>query len=1804
MKVYRKGMPIAGLDIMKYTYSGKDMGERSITATIKSAYPLGLQIGDYVVMDMNNLLKGGTDKYMGGIYLEKFYMYNLPTIKKRSSKYSTGDAFETTVQFYPRQYELGIVQMRDFITAEATASNIIYTGFENVTFFGGAKMLLDKIVACLNNAHDNGTIDGTWDYVLADGVNEELNPALNQFTFVFNGNSVMEALQFLNKEEYCNTTFFINERTIYVGTKRPYLCSVDMRKQIIDNPLMLKYGKTSHENIDIDHGGLFDITKAIGSKSPITRLYAYGTNRNLNRYYCSDRITSGRYVNKLMLPSFSEDGVTDYLDSDDETIAKFGIREGTKTFEDIYPSLRYMTYGDLRKIKYVIKVRCNADDEGKDLSMHSISDANTLAIARVQCYKVVPSSHNSEINTLVESWPDHPIAVSVHAAGKIVKTIIHTGEDEQKAQDPVLPTRNGAIVPGAAFLVHMPEWKDIDGKGTETYGESKTSSSFGTHRRVWFDKPTDDESWEGLHPTEDGQDIANRHRIIYEDTFWLTDIYKFEKFDQTHFNRDGYSAYCWARFNNRDKYPDSTLVNEVVYVEPIVLSDTSWNMEAGFYQRGFDVYLRDVGFEIDEQNDFGEMVHAIMGDVKMSFLDGMLAGREYNVQKFVNSSQDSVIPAYNVSGKLNDGTGDSPISFFEPSDNNGSDVPRTAFDAGAMWRIRLVRAAEGEEENYGLIIPTKEINAEPGDHVVLLDIQMPDIYIKSAEERLRIEAQKYLDRVDCGDVSYSVSIDKVRFNQIPNYAKQMREGVTVRIADEDIQVGTDVREKPMFTSKGGVKTSVHVKAFLQKYLTPEYVYHKEVKSETTVYESQFNVLVEKDHVNDFLNNREILMSDEKGEEKTIRFYGTSLLDKNSYTYLFDDKRFPSKALTDDNYDLYIVMTYSPNDVAGVHNIGYRILKTLNVLPELGENIFVQNDTIIEFDGDYVYKVLFEMDMDIEKRVRGYYIMKPDGTTYKIEDIIEEDCEYHGHVATVVFSLPSSYSIVGGAKFCVEIEYDGTNDNAITLYSVIRKNINAKGSHVDYVDMVVESVNVEIDDNTRDDDNRIVDVVPEPIRTVQANLKVKTQSSAWAELTGAVDEVKNEQELHAATIASIVQSARKNYINLLNLRNNIFDPDGTCTDTFVQTMMLQVGADSMNYMLEKTGVGVDGTTSNIDMPNNSIKIGADILHHYVYTQGGQGGNWVISAMPSYVNLDPSNPVYYIAIKASKDQNIAEWIVEPVQHMVNEDTNNWYFNYGILTLDGSKFSLMETRGNAYMYGDNLVCGKISDLAHRSWFDLTKGDFVLGSSDPDNPDAFAKLKYVNGTLTISGLPDEQHIQEVMDKLAEIETQNIGGENLSEVSKLNGESEMIAKLESGTQYVFSAMHHGGSFNLMLYTRRAEIIEAFNFTVEKRVTTVFSTPNYFGDILLSLEANDEDASMTNIMVQKGNKATEYQEYVKHITDAIKGTTEVTGGLILSNALMLRDENNQVKAGMSGLIEDDNDVAMWAGGTYAQALLNQVAVLLTKSGVGSRIGCFRVVSDTEVEVISQYGRIGIDTAEGSIRIYDSNGDEKVVLSTRNIEDTGALPSNPVTGQYTTLPTQKVDGYRNDWEYNNFGPTFNISTYSKFVITQSGSIRTDNIVTRMADKVVSAGGGKIQFGIRKGEHGEFVAISSDINWVYNGRVSLPFYQNTSLNLTAGNWQFCVRMTSRPSTAPDSIGRPISASANLLGDTIHYEIAANFKPKTVIGINGFCTAYDGRHFFKIVNTSSGQLISAPGLRSFSQDMETGDIYQDEDGFVKIV
>lgn len=115
-----------------------------------------------------------------------------------------------------------------------------------------------------------------------------------------------------------------------------------------------------------------------------------------------------------------------------------------------------------------------------------------------------------------------------------------------------------------------------------------------------------------------------------------------------------------------------------------------------------------------------------------------------------------------------------------------------------------------------------------------------------------------------------------------------------------------------------------------------------------------------------------------------------------------------------------------------------------------------------------------------------------------------------------------------------------------------------------------------------------------------------------------------------------------------------------------------------------------------------------------------------------------------------------------------------------------------------------------------------------------------------------------------------------------------------------------------------------------------------------------------------------------YLKTALQGSTEIAGGLLMTNLLMLKNEKNKVTAGMSGLTGTETNpekVLLWGGGTYKEALkaiqgLSSLPVLLTKAGAGSNIGCLKVMSDNKT--------IMVTGAEGSMNVVITSETSKYI----------------------------------------------------------------------------------------------------------------------------------------------------------------------------------------------------------------------------------
>ena len=288
--VYSKDGEEERCRLKKLEYSGTFMNERAVTATFESEHEIGFEIFDYI-------------EYRG----ERFELEAEPTVKKLSSV-----QYEYELRFVSYKYELERCEMRDLVLNDNKA---VYPTPLSFSFTGNVRYLTERIQANLDELYGKGV----WSIEVAEGTeSEEKNITIAQ-------QNCWNALSMVNTTYGLN--FQIKGRKITVGGEQ----------SVVD--YTFEYGKGK---------GLYEIERVADTNTAIiTKLRAFGSDRNLDYSYpkkpeWADSVLGNTFVFsplRLMLPSFKQDGKTDYILAEESVIEEYGIREASVIYDDIYPSI-------------------------------------------------------------------------------------------------------------------------------------------------------------------------------------------------------------------------------------------------------------------------------------------------------------------------------------------------------------------------------------------------------------------------------------------------------------------------------------------------------------------------------------------------------------------------------------------------------------------------------------------------------------------------------------------------------------------------------------------------------------------------------------------------------------------------------------------------------------------------------------------------------------------------------------------------------------------------------------------------------------------------------------------------------------------------------------------------------------------------------------------------------------------------------------------------------------------------------------------------------------------------------------------------------------------------------------------------------------------------------------------------------------------------------------------------------------------------------------------------------------------------
>lgn len=469
----------------------------------------------------------------------------------------------------------------------------------------------------------------------------------------------------------------------------------------------------------------------------------------------------------------------------------------------------------------------------------------------------------------------------------------------------------------------------------------------------------------------------------------------------------------------------------------------------------------------------------------------------------------------------------------------------------------------------------------------------------------------------------------------------------------------------------------------------------------------------------------------------------------------------------------------------------------------------------------------------------------------------------------------------------------------------------------------------------------------------------------------------------------------------NIKKALDIADGSTVigDKFIETMMLRIGADSTNYTLTKTstsGNRMQNLQWSVDDSNVKLNVSeGENLHHSVYYWTDPLDNrtktydWAITKpIDSIINVSKTSTTpYYLYIKCSKTSNTAEWLATATARSL-QDSLYYYFPFGTV-VDPSTKTLVEVRGNTKIVGDRIITGKLESNTGNSFFDLDNGQFALGV-DQNNPTdldkaAFSfdgskvhiggnlgleykwnKQEYIDSfNLSISNIPSKTYIGEVPGLARYLCNTKTGGK--FQIKYSNG------SLPSGIDYSLEENTFGidGNFPYFICIGEPNIDpethkltnSLYDFTDQGEMYTCEFTIKESQDIYIIRGTTDKNGERYNFSNPDDDPNRDLCFYIRNIYinkwspimedqglrgSLSAGSTDISGGLVLTNCLGVRNSAGVVTAGINGIHDNNNKTAFWAGSNIDEK--EEAPVKITADGIGSKIGPLTVKDQDSVTI--------------------------------------------------------------------------------------------------------------------------------------------------------------------------------------------------------------------------------------------------------------
>ena len=124
--------------------------------------------------------------------------------------------------------------------------------------------------------------------------------------------------------------------------------------------------------------------------------------------------------------------------------------------------------------------------------------------------------------------------------------------------------------------------------------------------------------------------------------------------------------------------------------------------------------------------------------------------------------------------------------------------PVSQTDARKGYRLTLKRV---QDTVIGMVYPNKRFEIEPGDQFVITGINLPDVYVEAAEQRLLEDAKKFLRKYGHTLYTYEPKIDNEFMAHHKAVSDHITEGMLFPFEDADLGVAGNIPIRHLSTRR-------------------------------------------------------------------------------------------------------------------------------------------------------------------------------------------------------------------------------------------------------------------------------------------------------------------------------------------------------------------------------------------------------------------------------------------------------------------------------------------------------------------------------------------------------------------------------------------------------------------------------------------------------------------------------------------------------------------------------------------------------------------------------------------------------------------------------------------------------------------------------------------------------------------------------------------------------------------------------------------------------------------------------------------